>query len=114
MTGAAATPDVFPCPVFEGSEKRISVTFAAAAGASTPPPPAGLRTLTRTQLDAMLDLAACQIVSSRSNEHFDAYVLSESSCFVYPGEWVCAAGWVGGVSKGCVADCVCMGGWLGE
>lgn len=83
MTGAA--PDVFPCPVFEGSEKRISVTFSAAAGASNPPPAAGLRTLTRTQLDEMLDLAACQIVSTRSNEHFDAYVLSESSLFVYPG-----------------------------
>lgn len=79
MTGA---PDVFPCPVFEGSEKRISVTFSA--GSSTPSP--GLRALTRTQLDAMLDLAACQIVSSRSNQHFDAYVLSESSLFVYPGQ----------------------------
>ena len=51
MTGAA-TPDVFPCPVFEGSEKRISVTFSA--GTSTPR--GGLRCLTRTQLDAMLDL----------------------------------------------------------
>ncbi|KAL4419048.1 hypothetical protein ABPG77_011030 [Micractinium sp. CCAP 211/92] len=86
MTGAA--PDVFPCPVFEGSEKRISVTFSAVAGASTPPPAAGLRTLTRAQLDEMLDLAACQIVSSRSNEHFDAYVLSESSLFVYPDRLV--------------------------
>jgi hypothetical protein len=82
MTGPTAPhPDVFPCPVFEGSEKRISVTFSA--GTSTPA--AGLRSLTRTQLDAMLDLAACQIVSSRSNQHFDAYVLSESSLFVYPG-----------------------------
>ncbi|PSC69452.1 ornithine decarboxylase [Micractinium conductrix] len=87
MTGPA--PDVFPCPVFEGSEKRISVTFAPrAAGASNPPPAAGLRTLTRNQLDAMLDLAACQIVSSRSNENFDAYVLSESSLFVYPDRMV--------------------------
>ncbi len=51
MTGAA-TPDVFPCPVFEGSEKRISVSFSA--GTSTPR--GGLRCLTRTQLDAMLDL----------------------------------------------------------
>lgn len=87
MTGAANV-DVFPCPVFEGSEKRISVSFSA--GTSTPP--AGLRSLARHQLDAMLDLAACQIVSSRSNAHFDAYVLSESSLFVYPGVeggWCC-------------------------
>jgi hypothetical protein len=74
--------EVFPCPVFEGSEKRIAVTFAP--GPATPP--AGLRTLSRVELDSMLDLAACQIVSSRGNEHFDAYVLSESSLFVYPGE----------------------------
>ena len=78
MTGMA---DIFPCPVFEGSEKRISVTFSA----GTRTPAVGLRALTRTQLDTMLDLAACQIVSSRSNQHFDAYVLSESSLFVYPG-----------------------------
>eukprot|EP00887_Chlorella_sp_A99_P001750 scaffold19.g1750.t1 len=80
-------PDIFPCPVFEGSEKRISVHFAAAAGAP-PPPPGGLRTLARAQLDYMLDLAACQIVSSRSNEVFDAYVLSESSLFVYADRMV--------------------------
>lgn len=76
---------VFPCPIFEGSEKRISVTFAPAA-ATAVPPATGMRALSRPQLDAMLDLAECQIVSFRSNEHFDAYVLSESSLFVYPGK----------------------------
>ena len=40
------------------------------------------------QLDRMLDLAACQIVSFRSNACFDAYVLSESSLFVYPDRMV--------------------------
>lgn len=80
MTAADMNEEVFPCPVFEGSEKRISVTFAPGPAS----PDAGLRALLREQLDAMLDLAACQIVSFRSNAHFDAYVLSESSCFVYP------------------------------
>lgn len=75
---------IFPCPVFEGSEKRISVTFAPAA-ADVAPPAIGMRALTRPQLDHLLDLAACQIVSTRNNEHFDAYVLSESSLFVYAG-----------------------------
>lgn len=79
------TGDVFPCPVFEGSEKRISVQFAPSFGNGSPEVIGdGLRALTRTQLDSILDLAACQIVSSRHNDHFDAYVLSESSLFVYP------------------------------
>ena len=75
---------VLPCPAFEGSEKRIEVTFAA--GPNTPSD--GLRALTRNQLDQMLDLAACQIVSHRCNHFFDAYVLSESSLFVFPTRMV--------------------------
>ena len=98
----ATAAAVFPCPVFEGSEKRISVTFAPGPGA----PLGGLRALSRAQLDGLLDLAACQIVSSRSNARFDAYVLSESSLFVYPGGcggvWVALRGWVAGW----------LGGWL--
>lgn len=79
--------EIFPCPVFEGSEKRISVNFAPLTGASAPPA-AGLRALARAQLDAMLELAACEIVSVRNGSQFDAYVLSESSLFVYPDRMV--------------------------
>jgi S-adenosylmethionine decarboxylase proenzyme len=68
--------------VFEGSEKRISVSFAPAGAAA--PPAAGLRALARPQLDSLLALAACEIVSARHGPAFDAYVLSESSLFVYP------------------------------
>lgn len=76
-----ATPAVFPTPVFEGSEKRIELCFdlsTAYSGSS------GLRALSREQLDAICSAAHCCIVSCRSNAAFDAYVLSESSLFVYP------------------------------
>ncbi|XAR66715.1 Adenosylmethionine decarboxylase [Bertholletia excelsa] len=68
---------------FEGFEKRLEITF-------TDPPmfadPAGLglRALTRSQIDSILDPACCTIVSQLSNSEFDSYVLSESSLFVYP------------------------------
>jgi ornithine decarboxylase len=75
----ACPSQILPCPVFEGSEKRIEVTFAVSPSS----PPEGLRALTRAQLDAMLDLASCEIVSHKFNTHFDAYVLSESSLFVF-------------------------------
>ena len=45
---------VLPAPVFEGSEKRLEVDFAS-------PPPAcsaGLRALSRTQLDQLLALVS--------------------------------------------------------
>jgi hypothetical protein len=35
-----------------------------------------------------MSLAHCEIVSTRTNAHFDAYVLSESSLFVYDTKWV--------------------------
>uniref|UniRef100_A0A7S3RAB7 adenosylmethionine decarboxylase n=1 Tax=Dunaliella tertiolecta TaxID=3047 RepID=A0A7S3RAB7_DUNTE len=75
---------VHPAPVFEGSEKRVEIDFAIKEGA----PAHGLRALPRAQLDELMTLAACTIVSSRSNADFDAYVLSESSLFVYPTKWV--------------------------
>ncbi|KAK9814356.1 hypothetical protein WJX72_004436 [[Myrmecia] bisecta] len=72
--------DVFVSPVFEGSEKRLEVDFQATAAT----PPSGLRAIARAQWDSLLETAACCIVSARSNAYFDAYVLSESSLFVYP------------------------------
>jgi S-adenosylmethionine decarboxylase proenzyme len=78
--------DVLPNPVFEGSEKRIEIDFQPAAGEGSVT--AGLRALSRCQLDELMTLARCTIVSSRTNAHFDAYVLSESSLFVYPTKWV--------------------------
>lgn len=44
----------------------------------------GLRSLPRDTLDDAMTAAECLIVSKRSCDAFDAYVLSESSLFVYP------------------------------
>lgn len=79
---SSAVIQPFPAPVFEGSEKRIEIDFAHAPGAVAALD--GLRSVTRDGLDAVLDLAACCIVSARHGADFDSYVLSESSLFVYP------------------------------
>ena len=79
-----ATPVVLPNPIFEGSEKRVEIDFRLGAAS----PANGLRAIPRETLDELMTLAACCIVSSRNNEHLDAYVLSESSLFVYPSKWI--------------------------
>lgn len=80
----SANPDILPNPIFEGSEKRVEIDFALSAAS----PKKGLRALSRSQLDELMTLARCTIVSSRSTDCFDAYVLSESSLFVYPTKFV--------------------------
>jgi len=84
-SGSASSIDLLPNPPFEGSEKRIEMDFNWMSGSRCND---GLRQLTRLQLDELMTAAHCTIVSSRSNAHFDAYVLSESSLFVYPTKWV--------------------------
>jgi S-adenosylmethionine decarboxylase proenzyme len=84
MAHAADTAPILPNPVFEGSEKRVEIDFVLSHAS----PLAGLRALSRSQLDELMGLAACTIVSHRTNDQLDAYVLSESSLFVYPTKWV--------------------------
>ncbi|KAL3759565.1 hypothetical protein ACHAWU_000864 [Discostella pseudostelligera] len=92
--------------VFEGPEKTLEVVFRKIAGidddeaclsdssssgyggtAIAPDEPihrTGLRTLARADLDRICMRARCTILSRVSNRYLDAYVLSESSLFVYP------------------------------
>lgn len=69
--------------VFEGPEKTLEVCFTPGVG-----DPLGCRALSAQSLDTMLAEARCRIVSKLSNAHLDAYVLSESSLFVYPHKLV--------------------------
>mmetsp|Transcript_22919 Transcript_22919/g.49582 ORF Transcript_22919/g.49582 Transcript_22919/m.49582 type:complete len:489 (-) Transcript_22919:392-1858(-) len=93
---------------FEGPEKTLEVVFRKLPGfehiytsddetslsdssatnanvpAGDPIHRTGMRTLARADLDRICMRARCTIMSSISNRYLDAYVLSESSLFVYP------------------------------
>ncbi|MCO5553983.1 hypothetical protein L7F22_007509 [Adiantum nelumboides] len=70
---------------FEGFEKRLEIVFEEEENGKTQASSnAGLRSLSRCQLDEMLEAAECTIVREEHSQCFDAYVLSESSLFVYP------------------------------
>lgn len=68
---------------FEGPEKTIEVCFEPGIGHEN-----GLRELSRQQLDNLCTQAKCTILSRISSNHLDAYVLSESSLFVYKHRWI--------------------------
>jgi len=70
-----------PCKigdVFEGPEKKLEVFF------TTSTTPDGFRSFDQGTWSELLLAAKCSILHRQSNEHFDAYLLSESSLFVYP------------------------------
>jgi len=63
---------------FEGPEKILEAEFDVPKSCSL-----GARQISREAWDSILLHAQCLILSKTSNESFDAYVLSESSLFVY-------------------------------
>ncbi|KAL1195608.1 S-adenosylmethionine decarboxylase proenzyme 4 [Cardamine amara subsp. amara] len=64
---------------FEGFEKRLELRFF-----DDDNNPMGLRLIDFESLDQVLNEVQCTVVSAVANRSFDAYVLSESSLFVYP------------------------------
>lgn len=64
--------------VFEGPEKKLEVFFGLSGS------PDGFRVFTEPEWEALLTDAACTILHVQPSPHFDAYLLSESSLFVYP------------------------------
>lgn len=66
------------CDNFEGPEKTMEVVFRSGKGIAD-----GLRTLSRQQINFLCEQAKCSILTKVSNNYMDAYVLSESSLFIY-------------------------------
>lgn len=82
---------------FEGVEKLFEIWFKPEQGKpvdgvdghpATSISKRTLRDIPFEELSAMTDLVNCSIVSKSSNGHFDAYVLSESSMFVFPEHFI--------------------------
>lgn len=67
---------------FEGFEKRLELHFFGDDPVSAMSH--GLRQLDSSSLEGVLRAVQCTIVSAVGNRHFDSYVLSESSLFIYP------------------------------
>lgn len=63
--------------VFEGPEKRLSVTFDSITGSG-----GSVRDLPQNAVRDILDAASCTVLSVCSTPHVDAYLLSESSLFI--------------------------------
>ncbi|TFK75293.1 S-adenosylmethionine decarboxylase [Pluteus cervinus] len=74
---------------FEGPEKLLEVWFAPSAAdvpdaCTAPDARSGLRNVDRKIWEEMLDIVQCKILSAIRGEEMDAYLLSESSFFVFP------------------------------
>ncbi|XP_017782872.1 PREDICTED: S-adenosylmethionine decarboxylase proenzyme isoform X2 [Nicrophorus vespilloides] len=67
---------------FEGVEKLLEIWFTTSDQAAGKSNGADLRKIPRNQLESLLKIVRCEIISSVRNDHVDAYVLSESSMFV--------------------------------
>lgn len=80
-----ATIDLDSSNSFEGPEKLLEVWFSASPlslpEASTP---GGLKIVPSEVWKEMLDLVNCKVLSIVESEDVDAYLLSESSMFVFP------------------------------
>lgn len=68
---------------FEGAEKLLEIWFENTNSSLT-----GLRSVDPAVWHDMLKLVQCQVLSTIKNEVVDAYLLSESSMFVYSNRLV--------------------------
>ncbi|KAK4691201.1 S-adenosylmethionine decarboxylase, partial [Lecanoromycetidae sp. Uapishka_2] len=79
------TLDLDSSNAFEGPEKLLEVWFSASSNSlPTSAAPVGLKVVPSEVWKDMLDLVNCKVLSVVRSEHVDAYLLSESSMFVFP------------------------------
>ena len=70
---------------FEGPEKLLEVWFSPSPNALPPNVKEnGLKAVSPSTWEGMLDLVNCKVLSIVKSDHVDAYLLSESSMFVFP------------------------------
>lgn len=79
------TIDLDVTNAFEGPEKLLEVWFSASpASLPAATAPAGLKIVDSDTWKEMLQLVNCKVLSTVESEAVDAYLLSESSMFVFP------------------------------
>ena len=79
------TIDLDVTNAFEGPEKLLEVWFSASpASLPAATAPAGLKMVPSDSWKEMLELVNCKVLSTVESENVDAYLLSESSMFVFP------------------------------
>ena len=84
-----ATVDLDSSNAFEGPEKLLEVWFSPSATALPGSVrPGGLKAVNAELWKEMLDLVNCKVLSVIQSEQVDAYLLSESSMFVFPHKLV--------------------------
>jgi S-adenosylmethionine decarboxylase len=77
--------DLDSAGAFEGPEKLLEVWFAPSASAlPVGAQPNGLKAVKAETWVGMLDMVNCKILSVLESDVVDAYLLSESSMFVFP------------------------------
>ncbi|KAJ4301960.1 spermidine resistance protein [Collariella sp. IMI 366227] len=70
---------------FEGPEKLLEVWFSPSPHALPPSVKEhGLKSVCPSIWEGMLDMVNCKVLSIVKSDHVDAYLLSESSMFVFP------------------------------
>lgn len=83
------TADLDSTNAFEGPEKLLEVWFSADENdLPSSASPLGLKAVSQTSWKEMLDLVNCQVLSVIESRNVDAYLLSESSMFVFPHKLV--------------------------